>query len=107
MILSSEDRSEAGKVDVEEVLDALMDVYCPKETYAEEWDLKGLAEAVYAQFSIDLKDRLAELKEMGFEALREELVRKTHEAYAAKERELGRDLLRYLEKIVLLRRIDW
>src|SRR3989442_1746703 len=106
MILSGEDLSEEVKLDAEEVLDALLDVYCPKETYAEEWDLKGLAEAVYAQFSIDLKDRLAEFKEMGFEALRDELVRKTHEAYAAKERELGRDLLRYLEKMVMLRTID-
>src|SRR2546428_8117150 len=43
---------------------------------------------------------------MGFEALRDELVRKTHEAYAAKERELGRDLLRYLEKMVMLRPMD-
>src|SRR5439155_23940072 len=106
MILGDEDLSEEVKLDAEEVLDALLDVYCPKETYAEEWDLKGLAEAVYAQFSIDLKDRLAEFKEMGFEALRDELVRKTHEAYAAKERELGRDLLRYLEKMVMLRTID-
>jgi len=34
------------------------------------------------------------------------LVRKIHEAYAAKERELGRDLLRQLEKMVMLRTID-
>src|SRR5438094_1851404 len=106
MILGGEDLSEEVKLGAEEVLDALLDVYCPKETYAEEWDLKGLADAIHAQFSIDLKDRLAELKEMGSEALREELVRKVHEAYAAKERELGRDLLRYLEKMVMLRTID-
>src|SRR5438128_1829692 len=106
MILGGEDLSEDVKAGAEEVLDALLDIHCPKETYAEEWDLKGLADAVYAQFSIDLKDRVAEFKEMGFEALREELVRKVHEAYAAKERELGRDLLRYLEKMVMLRTID-
>src|SRR5437870_3560088 len=106
MILGGEDLSEDIKAGAEEVLDALLDVYCPKETYAEEWDLKGLADALYAQFAIDIKDSVAELKDMGFEALREELVRKIHEAYAAKERELGRDLLRQLEKMVMLRTID-
>src|SRR2546426_120434 len=106
MILGGEDLSEDIKAGAEEVLDALLDVYCPKETYAEEWDLKGLADALFAQFAIDIKDSVAELKDMGFEALREELVRKIHEAYAAKERELGRDLLRQLEKMVMLRTID-
>ncbi len=106
MILGGEDLSEDIKAGAEEVLDALLDVYCPKETYVEEWDLKGLADALYAQFAIDIKDSVAELKDMGFEALREELVRKIHEAYAAKERELGRDLLRQLEKMVMLRTID-
>src|SRR2546428_229124 len=106
MILGGEDLSEDIKAGAEEVLDALLDIYCPKETYAEEWDLKGLADALYAQFAIDIKDSVAELKDMGFEALREELVRKIHEAYAAKERELGRDLLRQLEKMVMLRTID-
>src|SRR5207245_10515269 len=76
------------------------------ETYAEDKSLKGLAEAGYEQFSIDLQDRLAEFKEMGLEPMRDALVRKTHETYAAKERELGRDLLRYLEKMVMLRTID-
>src|SRR3989449_1068075 len=79
MILGGEDLSEDIKAGAEEVLDALLDVYCPKETYAEEWDLKGLADALYAQFAIDIKDSVAELKDMGFEALREELVRKIHE----------------------------
>src|SRR2546427_565783 len=79
MILGGEDLSEDVKAGAEEVLDALLDVYCPKETYAEEWDLKGLADAIYAQFAIDIKDSVAELKDMGFEALREELACKIHE----------------------------
>jgi preprotein translocase subunit SecA len=106
MILAGADLSEDIKADAEEVLDALLDVYCPKETYAEEWDFKGLADACFAQFSIDLKDGSIDLKDIGIEALRAELLKKIAEAYAAKERELGRDLLRYLEKMVMLRTID-
>ena len=106
MILSGENLSEDIKADAEDILDGLLDVHCPKDSYQEEWDLKGLADACYAQFSIDLKDGAIDTKDIGFEALREELVRKTHAAYEAKEKELGPDLLRYLEKMVMLRTID-
>jgi len=106
MILGGENLSEDIKADAEDILDGLLDVYCPKDSYQEEWDLKGLADACYAQFSIDLKDGTIDTKGIGFEALRGELVRKIHAAYEAKEKELGPDLLRYLEKMVMLRTID-
>jgi preprotein translocase subunit SecA len=106
MILSGENLSEDIKADAEEVLDGLLDVYCPKDSYQEDWDLKGLADACFAQFSIDCKDVTTDCKDIGFEALRDDLVRKIHAAYAAKEKELGPDLLRYLEKMVMLRTID-
>jgi preprotein translocase subunit SecA len=106
MILGGENLSEDIKADAEEILDGLLDVHCPKDSYQEDWDLKGLADACYAQFSIDLKDGTIDTKDIGFEALRAELVRKIHAAYAAKEKELGPDLLRYLEKMVMLRTID-
>jgi len=106
MILSGENLSEEIKADAEDILDGLLDVYCTKDSYQENWDLKGLADACSAQFSIDLKDGTIDTKAIGFEALREELVRKTYAAYEAKEKELGPDLLRYLEKMVMLRTID-
>jgi preprotein translocase subunit SecA len=105
-ILSGEDLSEEVKADAEEVLDGLLNVHCPKDSYQEDWDLKGLAEACFAQFSIDLKVVADDLKEVGPEAFRDDLLGKVHAAYAAKERELGPDLLRYLEKVVMLRTID-
>ncbi|MEK7222425.1 MAG: preprotein translocase subunit SecA [Nitrospirota bacterium] len=106
MILGGENLSEDIKADAEEILDGLLDVHCPKDSYQEDWDLKGLADACYAQFSIDLKDGTIDTKDIGFEALRHELARKIHAAYEAKEKELGPDLLRYLEKMVMLRTID-
>ena len=106
MIFSGENLSDEVKADAEEMLDSLLDVYCPKETYQEDWDLKGLAEACHAQFSIDLKDGSIDLKDIGFDALRVALLEKVDEAYKKKEQELGAELLRYLEKMVMLRTID-
>ena len=109
IILSGEDLQAEIQSYAEQILDELLDVYCPKDSYQEDWDLKGLADACFAQFSIDIKDEAespAALKEMGFDALRDDMLRKIQEAYAKKEQELGAELLRYLEKMVLLRTID-
>lgn len=106
MILGGENLSEELAATVEEVLDGLLDAHCPKDSYQENWDLKGLAAACYAQFSTPLTDGTIETEHIGFEALREELLHKLQAAYDAKERELGQEMTRYLEKKVMLGVLD-
>src|SRR5438132_13085186 len=106
MILRGDDLTEEIRSSTEEVLDDLLAVHCPQGAYQEEWDLKGLADACYAQFGIDIKDGSIDFKDVGFDALRQELLKKIDEAYKKKELELGAELLRLLEKMVMLRTID-
>ena len=106
MILRGDDLTEEIRSSTEEVLDDLLAVHCPQGAYQEEWDLKGLADACYAQFGIDIKDGSIDFKDVGFDALRQELLKKIDEAYKKKEQELGAELLRLLEKMVMLRTID-
>jgi preprotein translocase subunit SecA len=92
-----------------EVVDSFVDVYCPEDQYPEEWDFTGLAEALSAQFGPDFTQRagsLDDLKNLGRDALREELQERVQQAYKQKEQTLGSDLLRYLEKMLLLQVID-
>src|SRR5213594_326839 len=109
-ILGGDNLTEDIRDMVTEVVDSLVDVYCPSERYPEEWDFNGLTEALQVQFGQDVtkEDRGAEvdLKEMGQDALREELRERVLRAYQRKEQELGSDLLRYLEKMLLLQVID-
>ena len=106
MILRGDDLTEEIRSSTEDVLDDLLTVYCSKGSYQEDWDLKGLGDAAHAQFGIDIKDGSIDLKNVGFDALREELLRKIEEAYKKKEMELGAELLRFLEKRVMLVTID-
>jgi preprotein translocase subunit SecA len=109
-ILAGEDLSEEVREMIAEVTDSLIDVYCPESQYPEEWDLAGMGDAVQAQFGVDLTEhetlKPEHLKELGREAIREELREHIIEAYRQKEKELGPELLRYLEKMVLLQVID-
>ncbi len=98
---------------VTEVVDALVDVYCPENEYPEEWDYTGLGEAFLGQFGLEVTKpgahdggEAVDLKELGREALREELRSQVLAAYEKKEKELGSELMRYLEKGFMLQVID-
>ncbi|HKN88051.1 MAG TPA: preprotein translocase subunit SecA [Nitrospiraceae bacterium] len=109
-VLVGEDLSGEVQEMITEVTNSMLDVYCPENQYPEEWDVGGLAEAVHAQFGLNLTeiDEMGpeHLKDLGREALREELRKHVQDAYLRKKEELGADLLRYLEKMVLLQVID-
>jgi preprotein translocase subunit SecA len=86
---------------VEEVVDELLFIYCPEEKHRDDWDLKGLKDAVYGVFSITPETSAATVQ-----LLRESLLSEVRQAYESKESEAGSDVIRYLEKVILLQIID-
>src|SRR5438132_3833580 len=53
-ILMGEDLAEEIREMMTEVVDSLVNVYCPAEQYPEEWDFNGLTEALQVQFGQDV-----------------------------------------------------
>ena len=103
-VLKGEALQEAFNGMIAELLDSQLGLYCPPEVYAEEWDLKGLMEAVSRQFQVSVPE--PELKDLGREALRQHLLDAAFEQYRNKEQEVGEPLMRQLEKMIMLRVID-
>ncbi len=109
-VLSGENLSE----DLREMMDSLvasaLNVYCPAEQYPEEWDMKGLTEMMQGQFGLDVTqgrhDGGDSLRDIGREALLDDLKAQVRTAYEQKEKELGPDLMRFLEKNFMLQVID-
>ncbi len=102
----------------EEVLDmlegigeGLVETYCPEEQYSEEWDFDGLVESVHGQFGLDAL-KVDELKELGRDALKEDLPEKLKQAYRDKVKNLveehgaSEELIHYIERTILLQMID-
>jgi preprotein translocase subunit SecA len=92
------------------VVESSLNIYCPAEQYPEEWDIKGLTEMMHAQFALDItqgkQDGGESLRDLGRDALVEEMQTQVREAYARREQELGPDLMRFLEKTFMLQVID-
>ncbi|HTL60673.1 MAG TPA: preprotein translocase subunit SecA [Nitrospira sp.] len=92
------------------MIESALNVYCPAEQYPEEWDMKGLTEMMQGQFGLDImqgkQDAGESLRDVGRDALLEDLKTQVGEAYERKEKELGPELMRFLEKNFMLQVID-
>ncbi len=100
-ILQSENLKERIFDMVEEVVDELLFIYCPEEKHRDEWDTKGLQDAAYGIFSF-VPDTSATTAQL----LRESLLSAVRNVYDTKESEAGGDVIRYLEKVILLQVMD-
>jgi preprotein translocase subunit SecA len=85
----------------EEVLEGLLSIYCPEDKHPEEWDINGLKDALFRDFSIH-----PVIDAQPLEELRHALSDEIKTAYENKEKEIGTDALRYIEKVILLQVVD-
>jgi preprotein translocase subunit SecA len=105
-ILQGESQEETVREWMEEILDGTVDTYAGEGVHPEDWDLGGLGEALPRQFDVKLPPAVAAREIASREALREALWEAVQARYAAREQELSADLLRALERWVMLHVID-
>jgi preprotein translocase subunit SecA len=90
---------------VRDVVEATVATYCPPDVFAEEWDRDGLLTALSEVYPVSLTKQ--QVEEIGdSETLQAALVEDALAAYAVKEEVLGEQMMRELERVVLLNIID-
>jgi preprotein translocase subunit SecA len=87
---------------IDDITEELLSIYCSDDRHAEEWDIKGLKDAVYGIFSLSLEEELPE----NSGALKEKLSSEIENLYNRRENEIGEELVRYLEKVIVLQVVD-
>ncbi len=106
-LLMGKDLREEVQAMIASACEAIAAAHCPEKEHPENWDLKGLAEAVYQQFNFRPAEFTAEALEG---ADTREVARRLHErvlgVYAEREGRIGADLLRRAERYFLLMVID-
>lgn len=93
---------------MKEIADRLVTLYCSESPYPDFWDWKGLktyAELPYLyegalEFSKD------DMESMTQETLKEKIFKIMVDKYEKKEEEIGSELMRELERVILLRVVD-
>ncbi len=105
-VLGSEDLKETVTEMIEEQSEGLVDFYTDEKEHPEEWDLKALQDAVYQQFSFKWSSPSLE-NGIRRDQLADMIIQNTKDIYQKREEVFGAQMLRYLEKVIMLQSIDY
>src|SRR4051795_2466938 len=104
-ILEGEDMSGTARAQIREVLDALVDQYLVGD-YVEDWDLDGLFTQLEQIYPTALAPEDLDPNSLDRDSLKAELQEDAIKAYDEREEELGEELMRQIERYILLQIID-
>jgi preprotein translocase subunit SecA len=107
-VLEGQDMSEQVLLWIDEIVEETVQQFT-QEQYSEEWDLEGLTKAMGQLYGSEIT--AAELREdfgdnLSRDTLVEEFQSDARDTYAAKEEEFSGDLMRELERFVILQVVD-
>jgi preprotein translocase subunit SecA len=90
-----------------DVVDSLVAKHVPENAYPEQWDTRGLKEELSRVLALDLPvDEWAKEEGIADEELIARVERRADEHMAAKVAQWGPDVMRYVEKSILLQTLD-
>jgi preprotein translocase subunit SecA len=90
----------------EDVARELVETYCPREQHPGQWNTTQFLAEVNSQFGIDAKAAAADPATLNHEQLADALVEAVMTRYAEKEKQFSPDLIRWLERRIILDVVD-
>jgi preprotein translocase subunit SecA len=104
-ILEGDDMSQTARQQIADAMERLAGEYLQGD-YVEDWDLSGLFTQLEQMYPVALTEDDLDPNTLSREALVEELKEDVVKAYDEREEELGEELMRALERYILLEIID-
>ncbi len=107
-LMDADDISDAIAAIREEVIGNVVSLHIPPGSLEEQWDTEGLTNALESDFALnlDIGKAVHEDKSLNDDGIREMCVKAANDAYAEKEATVGGELMRSVEKQVMLRQLD-
>ncbi|MGW8227563.1 MAG: preprotein translocase subunit SecA [Gammaproteobacteria bacterium] len=107
-ILAAEDVSDTIELIRADVVNDTISTYVPPQSIEEQWDIPALEEALDGEYALklDIRDWLEQEKNLDEDALRERIIEALSQAYQAKQEAVGAEVIRHVEKEVMLHVLD-
>src|SRR5437870_6409047 len=90
----------------EDVARELVDTYCPREQHPDQWNATQFPAEVNSQFGIDAKAAGADPRTLSHDQLADAAAAAVTKRYVEKEKQFGADLMRWLERRIILDVVD-
>jgi preprotein translocase subunit SecA len=91
---------------VSSILGDLMDEYCPPKAHADDWNIKGLKDAIFTRFGVDFIAEGVKPNVLNRQELGDAIFEKLKERYDAKEKLIGPEGMRHHERMIMLSVLD-
>src|SRR5437588_3102994 len=104
-ILEGRDMGDEARDQIAQVVGRMVEEYTPGD-FVEEWDVDGLFTQLRQIWDVDVDADELDVDQLERDEIRRMLVEDAHELYQEREEELGDELMRALERYLLLEIID-
>jgi len=91
---------------VSSILAAQIDEFCPVKAHPDDWNLKGLKDAIFTRFGVDILEEGIKPESLNRQELGDAIFEKLKSRYDGKEFLIGPDAMRYHERMIMLSVID-
>lgn len=91
---------------VDKIIEKGMETYADPKLYPEEWDFAGLLKYCEKFFLAPGEISMEEVEDMSREEVEDKLKQCAHETYESREKSIGSEMMRELEKAVMLKVVD-
>ncbi len=88
------------------ILSDVMDQFCPIKVHPEDWDTKGLKDAIFTRCGVDIVAEGIKSESLNRQELGDAIFAKLKERYDAKEKLIGPEAMRYHERMIMLSVLD-
>jgi preprotein translocase subunit SecA len=90
----------------EDVARELVETFCPREQHPDQWNTTQFLAEMNAQFGLDAKTGVPDPGQLTHDQLVEASVEAVNKRYEEKEKQFGADLMRWLERRIILDVVD-
>jgi preprotein translocase subunit SecA len=104
--LEGKDQKDYALGIAEDITRELVETFCPRNEHPGKWNVTQFAAEVLNQFGLDLKAAGIDPQDTSHEELADKLVERVHERYAEKEKMFGEQMMRWLERRIILDIVD-
>jgi preprotein translocase subunit SecA len=88
------------------ILSDLLDQFAAVKTHPADWDIKGLKDAIFTRFGVDILAEGIKPETLNRQELGDAIFEKLKQRYEAKEKLIGPDAMRYHERMIMLSVLD-
>jgi len=91
---------------VSAILGDLLDQQCPPKAHVDDWNIKGLKDAIFTRFGVDILAEGVKPETLNRQELGDAIFDKLKDRYNAKEKLIGAAAMRHHERMIMLSVID-